>query len=296
MPLHLQQSQPKSEGPPFDDRRRSQGGDSKYGFAANANYYGAEHSYNHSHGGVIRPHGIALPAMNGGREENGDREPTQGIPGLPNNQQYPQAPPYPGPRNGHPLSLPPNPHSSPHSSHSPHSPHPSNHTRQSPFVHPGRSPPKTNMNYPPGVGGYQGSPPSGGLYNGQPNQNHLGGEPPPPPLQTTQQPDLPPKINRASKPNRLRSSSQDRNSGQDFGSGKENDFSDNNYINTGRGTNNPVTNNTGSSNNVANINSNNVNSNSNNSLERQSKVSVNVERFLVFGSCFGHRLLNVRFN
>ncbi|XP_069976885.1 tight junction protein ZO-1 isoform X2 [Penaeus vannamei] len=160
----------------YDDRRKSHGGDSKYGFASGG-YHGSD------------PYS-SRPPVNANSTGGGGG----GIGSMPGSP-YSSVPP-PG-YSGRPpqQSLPP-------PTHSPHQ-------RRSPSAHPSRGPPQ--MGYSPlGPGGQMAPPPP--YLNGHSGE---GG------------PEVPPKVDRTSKPGRVRS-------GQDFGSGKDLDY-DANYMNTGRG-------------------------------------------------------------
>ena len=174
VPLSLFLKQPPSNAgggtsDNFDDRRKSHGGDSKYGFGnSNNNYDHDPYSTHQQNGG------------SGAGQNNGS------------SPQLSSMPPSfsPNRNNGAPLSLPP-------STHSPHQ------QRNSMPPPPGRNPTYSS--------GYGGNHPQ---ING-----HSSG--------TDKAPEIPPKIDRTSKPGRVRS-------GHDFGSGK--DLENDNYINTGRGS------------------------------------------------------------
>ena len=164
----LQSASPENN----DDRRRSRGGDGKYGFGGGPNerqndpQMQQHQRQKNSHGGEV-----------GASPQSSSMPPTF----SPN-------------RNGAPLSLPPT-----------HSPQQQN----APPISQGRSP--AQLGYPL---------PQGLPYS--PNTNQVNGH------STDVAPEVPPKIDRTSKPGRVRS-------GHDFGSGKDLE-NDNNYINAGKGS------------------------------------------------------------
>ncbi|XP_045118000.1 tight junction protein ZO-1-like isoform X7 [Portunus trituberculatus] len=163
----------------YDDRRKSHGGDSKYGFASGGSYGSDLYASRPPMSAQGSTAGAGAAGMTSHPGSPYSAVPPPGYGGRPPQQNL--SPPM-------------------------HSPH----HRRSPNVPPGRSPP--HMGYsPPGPGGNMVPPPP--YING--HSNEAG-------------PEVPPKVDRTSKPGRVRS-------GQDFGSGKELDY-DGNYINTGRGS------------------------------------------------------------
>lgn len=202
-----------------EDRKKSQRSDSKYGFSPHSNYGYPPRPPPQGGGPSHLVNGEHSPKV-----ENGDSGGTVGIPstnsptgGFMSSASY--TPPYS--RVSAPLSIPPTSTAHSHSKMSPHSPHRG--MQHSPYASPppagGRSPSK---NYPLHNGYHQSSPPPPPLYNG-----HL---PPPPPTSPHQQPDVPPKVNRATKPTRLKPGSHDPPLPE---SGPVNNVADNNYINAG---------------------------------------------------------------
>ncbi|XP_064114052.1 tight junction protein ZO-1-like isoform X4 [Macrobrachium nipponense] len=191
-PTRLQPPGPKDA---FDDRRKSHGGDSKYGFAsggfASTDIYASRPPVTSQSNNNIGSGGGGGSSGGGGGSSSNSGGVTS-VPGSP----YSSVPP-PGYNN-----RPPQQTNLPLPAHSPHH-------RRSPHVIPGRGPPHVGYS-PPGPGGHLPPPPP--YLNGHSNETG---------------PELPPKVDRTSKPGRVRS-------GQDFGSGKELDY-DNNYLNTGRG-------------------------------------------------------------
>ncbi|XP_071514342.1 tight junction protein 1 isoform X14 [Panulirus ornatus] len=164
----------------YDDRRKSHGGDSKYGFASGGSYGSDLYS--------SRPPLSTQGSGTGGGGGGG----MGSIPGSP----YSSVPP-PGYSNRPPQQTLPQPMHSPHH-------------RRSPTALSGRGPPHAGYS-PQGQGSNMAPPP---YLNGHTNEAG---------------PEVPPKVDRTSKPGRVRS-------GQDFGSGKELEY-DGNYMNTGRGNN-----------------------------------------------------------
>ncbi|XP_042227784.1 tight junction protein ZO-1-like isoform X6 [Homarus americanus] len=160
----------------YDDRRKSHGGDSKYGFASGGSYGSDLYS--------SRPPASMQGSSTGGGGGMGS------IPGSP----YSSVPP-PGYSGRPPQQTLPPPMHSPHHRRSPNAPS-------------GRGPPQAGYS-PQGPGGNMAPPP---YLNGHTNESG---------------PEIPPKVDRTSKPGRVRS-------GQDFGYGKELEY-DGNYMNTGRG-------------------------------------------------------------
>ncbi|KAK4292853.1 hypothetical protein Pmani_034414 [Petrolisthes manimaculis] len=169
----------------YDDRRKSHGGDSKYGFASGGSYGSDLYA--------SRP----PPLVNSGAGGSGGGGSSMAsIPGSP----YASVPPP-----GYSSRPPPQQQNLPPPMHSPHH-------RRSP-----NAPPPTRG--PPPQVGYSSSSPGGNIA--------------PPPYLNGHSPDgapeVPPKVDRTSKPGRVRS-------GQDFGSGKDLELDANNYMNTGRGS------------------------------------------------------------
>ncbi|XP_069952180.1 tight junction protein ZO-3 isoform X5 [Cherax quadricarinatus] len=162
----------------YDDRRKSHGGDSKYGFASGGSYGSDLYS--------SRP-----PASMQSSSTGGGGGGMSSIPGSPYSAVLP-----PGYSGRPPQQTLPPPMHSPHHRRSPNAPS-------------GRGPPQAGYS-PLGPGGNMAPPPP--YLNGHTNEAG---------------PEVPPKVDRTSKPGRVRS-------GQDFGSGKELEY-DGNYMNTGRG-------------------------------------------------------------
>nr|XP_053644181.1 tight junction protein ZO-1-like isoform X5 [Cherax quadricarinatus] len=162
----------------YDDRRKSHGGDSKYGFASGGSYGSDLYS--------SRP-----PASMQSSSTGGGGGGMSSIPGSPYSAVLP-----PGYSGRPPQQTLPPPMHSPHHRRSPNAPS-------------GRGPPQAGYS-PLGPGGNMAPPPQ--YLNGHTNEAG---------------PEVPPKVDRTSKPGRVRS-------GQDFGSGKELEY-DGNYMNTGRG-------------------------------------------------------------
>lgn len=170
----------------YDDRRKSHGGDSKYGFASGGSY-----------GSDLYASCPPPPVSSGAGGTGGGGSSMASIPGSPYSSVpppgYSSRPPPPQQQN-----LPP-PMRSPHHRRSPN------------------APPSTRG--PPPQVGYSSSSPGGNIAP----PPYLNGHSP------EGAPDVPPKVDRTSKPGRVRS-------GQDFGSGKDLELDANNYMNTGRGS------------------------------------------------------------
>ncbi|CAL4145261.1 unnamed protein product, partial [Meganyctiphanes norvegica] len=173
----------------FDDRRKSHGGDSKYGFAS-SNPYGNDQYSSRPPGGHPQHPGMPPPGGGSGPPQPGTLpygSPPQGY----HNSRHQQ------PQQQTKQNIPP-------PTHSPNQ-------RRSPNALPGRPPQQLGQ-----------SPSGGHMQPPPPYVNGHNGDAPPP--------EVPPKIDRGSKPSQRRQTPQD--GGGPHG-GKEGDY-DANYINTGR--------------------------------------------------------------